>query len=201
MREIKKKRPSCKAYSPCKSYSLWKMVSLGQKLKMSKTCEKPFQGNIRVVLCKKPARKNKNIQEIRDILQKLAILSKPIAQAKAIAFAKWSVWVQKLKISKTSKKPFYMIIRNVLCKKTARKNKTNIREMSQNFAKSAIMQGLQPMQRLQPLQNGQFGLKIKNGQFGLKIKNFKNMRKTILQKHYNCSVQKNHSKKHQILEK
>ena len=37
------------------------------------------------------------------------------------------------------------------------------------------------MQRLQPL---------KNGQFGLKIKNAKNMRKTILQDYLSCSVQK-----------
>ena len=37
------------------------------------------------------------------------------------------------------------------------------------------------MQRLEPLQNGQFGSKIKNA---------KNMRKPILQEHYSCSVQK-----------
>ena len=37
------------------------------------------------------------------------------------------------------------------------------------------------MQRLYPLQNGQFESKIKNP---------KNMRKTILQEHYSCSVQK-----------
>ena len=37
------------------------------------------------------------------------------------------------------------------------------------------------MQKLQPLQNCQFGSKIKNA---------KNMRKTILQDHYSCSAQK-----------
>ena len=37
------------------------------------------------------------------------------------------------------------------------------------------------MQRLSPLQNGQFGPKIKNA---------RNMRQTILQEHYSCSVQK-----------
>ena len=37
------------------------------------------------------------------------------------------------------------------------------------------------MQRLLPLQNGQFGSKIKNA---------KNMPKTILQQHQSCSVQK-----------
>ena len=37
------------------------------------------------------------------------------------------------------------------------------------------------MQRLRPLQNGQFGSKIKNA---------KTMPKSILQQHFNCSVQK-----------
>ena len=52
-------RPSCKGYSPCK------MLSLGQKLEMPKTCEKPFYKNIRVVLCKKPLEKTPNIREKR----------------------------------------------------------------------------------------------------------------------------------------
>ena len=52
-------RPSCKGYSP------WKMVSLGQKLKMPKTCEKPLYKNVRVVLCKKPLEKTPNIPEMR----------------------------------------------------------------------------------------------------------------------------------------
>ena len=42
---------------------------------------------------------------------------------------------------------------------------------------------------------------LENGQFGSKIKNGKNMRKTMLQDYMSCSVQKNRSKKHQILEK
>ena len=42
-----------KGYSPCQCYSHCKMVSLGQKLKMRKTCEKRFYKNIRVILCKK----------------------------------------------------------------------------------------------------------------------------------------------------
>ena len=40
---------SGKGYSPCKGYSSCKIVSLGPKLKMPKTCEKPFYRNIRVV--------------------------------------------------------------------------------------------------------------------------------------------------------
>ena len=41
------------------------------------------------------------------------------------------------------------------------------------------------MQRLWPLQNDQFWSNIRNAQ---------NMRKTILQEHYSCSVQKNPKK-------
>ena len=69
-------RPSCKGYSPCKGYSLCKIVTLGQKLKMPKTCEKRFYKNIGVVLCKKPLQKTPNIREMRPfwksaILQRL----------------------------------------------------------------------------------------------------------------------------------
>ena len=86
-------RPLCKGYSPCKRYNLCKMVSLRQKLKMPRTCEKPFYNNIKVVLCKKPFEKTPNIREMRQIF-KIADLAKAIAHAKAIAFTKWSVWVK-----------------------------------------------------------------------------------------------------------
>ena len=36
---------------------------------------------------------------------------------------------------------------------------------------------------------------MQNGKFGSKIKNAKNMRKTILQEHWSCSVQKTARKK------
>ena len=58
-------RPSCKGYSPWKGYSLCKMVSMGQKLKMPKTCEKQFNKNIRIVMCKTPLEKTPNIRERR----------------------------------------------------------------------------------------------------------------------------------------
>ena len=48
-------------YSPCKGYSLCKMISLGQKLKITKTCVKSFYENSRVVLCKKPLEKTPHI--------------------------------------------------------------------------------------------------------------------------------------------
>ena len=46
----------CKSYSPCKIYSL------GQKIKLPKTCENRFCKRIRVVLCKKRLQKNDNIR-------------------------------------------------------------------------------------------------------------------------------------------
>ena len=75
------KGPSCKGYNLCK------IVSLGQKLKMPKTWGKRFCKNIRVVLCKKTARKNTKYSRNETIL-KIGHL------AKAIAFLKWSFWVK-----------------------------------------------------------------------------------------------------------
>ena len=49
---------------PCKGYSLYTMVSLGQKLKMQKTCEKPFYKNTGVGLCKKLFQTTPNIREM-----------------------------------------------------------------------------------------------------------------------------------------
>ena len=60
---------------------------------MQKTCEKRFDKNIRVVLCKKTARKNTKYSTNETIL-KIGYLAKAIAHAQAIAFAKWSVWVK-----------------------------------------------------------------------------------------------------------
>ena len=71
----------------CKGYSLFKMVSLGQKLKFTKTCEKRFFNHIRVVLCKKTARENTKYSRNGTIL-------KIGHRAKATALAKWSVWLK-----------------------------------------------------------------------------------------------------------
>ena len=59
------------------------MVKLGQKLKMPKTCEKPFYKKIRVVLWKNRA-KNTQDSSIETIL-KIGHLAKAIAHPKAIA--------------------------------------------------------------------------------------------------------------------
>ena len=68
----------------CKDYRLCKMVSLGQKFKRPKTCEKGFYKHVRVVLCKKTAWKNTKYSR-NETTFKIGDL------AKAIDFAKWSV--------------------------------------------------------------------------------------------------------------
>ena len=103
------------------------MVSLGQKLKMPKTCEKPFYNNIKVVLCKKQIEKNTKYSRNETSL-KIGHLAKAIAHAKAIAFAKWSVLNHKLKMPKTCEKQFCKNIKAVLCKKQIQKT-PNIPEM------------------------------------------------------------------------
>ena len=70
----------------CKGYRLCKMVSLGQKLKWPKTCDKRFYEHIRVFLCKKPLKKAKYSRN--ESILKMGRL------AKAIDFAKWWVLVK-----------------------------------------------------------------------------------------------------------
>ena len=53
------KWPQFKGYSPCK------ILSLGQKIEMRKTCEKPFYKHIQVVLCKTRLQKTANSREMR----------------------------------------------------------------------------------------------------------------------------------------
>ena len=83
---------------------------------------------------------------------------------------------QKLKMPKTCHKRLYKHIRLVLCKKRLQKA-ANIWEMRQ-FWKLAKMA---TMQRLYPLQSGHFGSKIKIA---------KSMRKTAVEAHYSCIMQK-----------
>ena len=67
------KGPQCEGY-----YSLCKMVSLGQKLKMPKTCDKRLYKHIRLVLCKKRLQKAANIWEMRPFwkLAKMATMQR-----------------------------------------------------------------------------------------------------------------------------
>ena len=115
-------RPSCKGYSPCKGYSLWKMVTLGQKLKMRKTCEKLFHNNIRVVLCKKPLQKTPNIREMCYFENRPSCKGYSPCKCKGSSLWKMVSFGQKLKMPKTCEKPFHENIRVVLYKKPLRKN-------------------------------------------------------------------------------
>ena len=63
------------------------MVSLAQKLKWPKTCEKRFYKHVRVVHCKKTAGKN-TIYSRNKTIVKIGHL------AKAIDFARWSAWLK-----------------------------------------------------------------------------------------------------------
>ena len=87
------------------------MVSLGQKLKMPKTCEKPFYKNIKVVVCKKPLEKTPNIQEMRQVWKCKGPSCKGYrgyrpwkGHAKAIAFAKNGQFGSKIKNAKNMRK-------------------------------------------------------------------------------------------------
>ena len=107
----------------CKGYSLWKMVSLGQKIKLPKTCEKLFYKHITDVLCKKRLQKTINIREMRRFWK----LEKS-RQCKGYSLWKMVNLGQKIKLPKTCEKLFYKHITNVLCKKRLQKT-INIREM------------------------------------------------------------------------
>ena len=48
------KLPQCKAYGPCK------ILSLGQNIKLPKTCKKRLYKHVRLVLCKKRLQKTAN---------------------------------------------------------------------------------------------------------------------------------------------
>ena len=188
----------------CKGYRLCKMVSLAQKFKWPKTCEKRFYKHVRVVLCKK-ARKKPHVFEKWDHFEnrpsckgyrlcKMVSLAQKLKWPKTCEkrfwpkakngsgstlqlfcaknrckkhqiFVKWDHFeiqqsckgyrlfkmvslAQKLKWPKTWKKRFCKQVRVVLCKKPLEKTPI-IREM-RPFWKSAILR------RLQTLKNGQF---------------------------------------------
>ena len=66
------------------------MLSLGEKLKFSKTCEKRFQKHIGVVFCKKQLKKTPSIRKMTSFGK----MAKIGHNAWSIAFAKFSVWVK-----------------------------------------------------------------------------------------------------------
>ena len=88
---------------------------------MQKNILKTFLQDIPVVLCKKTARKNSYYSKNETIL-KIGINGN---QAKALAFAKRSLWIKKVK---KHAKAFLQDIPVVLCKKQLEK-RINIRKM------------------------------------------------------------------------
>ena len=96
----------------CKGYSLCKMDSLGQKVKLPKTCEKLFYKHITDVLYKKQLPKTTHIREMRRFwkLEKWP-------QCKGYSLWKMVSLGQKIKLAKTCEKLFYKHITDVLCKK------------------------------------------------------------------------------------
>ena len=71
---------NCQKWSQCKGYSPCKMVSLVQKLKMLKWCEKLFYNSIRVVVCKKRLQKKASTRKMRRFwkLPKMAKMQRPM---------------------------------------------------------------------------------------------------------------------------
>ena len=122
-------RPSRKGYSPCKCFSLCKMVSLAQKLKIPKTCEKPFYKNIKVVLCKKTAPKNNKYSRNETSFENRPSC-KGYKPCRGCSLCKMIILGQKFKMLQTCEKPFYKNFKVVLCKKPLKKT-LNIREIRQ----------------------------------------------------------------------
>ena len=103
-----KNRPSCKGYSPCE------ILTLGQKLKLQKTCQNLFYKSFRVVLRKNPLKKTPNIREIRPFL-KSAILQR-------LQHMQNSHFGSKIKILKNMSRSILQIIYSCSVQKTAPKN-------------------------------------------------------------------------------
>jgi len=94
------------------------MLTLGQKLKLKKTCQNPYYKSFRVVLCKKPSKKTPNIRELRSF-EKSANMYRPMQNPH---------FGSKIKIRKTCQNPFCKSFSVVLSKKPLEKT-PNVREM------------------------------------------------------------------------
>ena len=141
-------------YSPCK------MLSLGQKLKMPKRCEKRLFDPIKDVVHKKPLQKTPNIAKKEQFEN-----GQNRPRSMGYSPCKMLSLVQKLKIPKRCEKRLFHHITDVVRNKPLQKT-LNIgkKRTVWKWRESATMHGLWPMQ---------------NAQFGSKIKNTKKVRKTI----------------------
>ena len=134
------KWPQCKGYSPCKIHSL------GQKMKVPKTCGRRFYKHITVVLCKKRLEKTANIRKMRAIWKWPQY--KGYSPCKILCLKKWNYLRHAKNVSTSTLQVFYV---NKRLQKTA--NNRNMRAFWK-WPKMATMQRL-------PMQNTQFGWKNK----------------------------------------
>ena len=122
--------PQCKGYSPCK------ILSLDQKIKLPKTCQKCCYKQNQVILCKKRLQKKTHIRKMRAFWKwpKMATMQRPMQNTQ---------FGSKIKLPKTCEKRLYKHIQVVVCKKRLQKTE-NIRKMRAfwKWPKMATMQRL-----------------------------------------------------------
>ena len=126
------KWPQCKGYSPCK------ILTLGQKIKLPKTCEKRFYKHIKLFYAKNGSKKQLIFEKWEHFEN-----GQKWPQCKGYSPCKILTLGQKIKLPKTCEKRFYKHIRVVLCKKRLQKT-ANIRKMRAfwKWPKMATMQRL-----------------------------------------------------------
>ena len=99
-----KSRSTCKGYSPCKEYGLCKMVSLGQKLKMPKTCENHSTRSLELFCAKDRSKKHQIFEKWDDFENRPSC--KGYSPCKGYGLCKMVSLGQKLKMAKPFEKPF-----------------------------------------------------------------------------------------------
>ena len=155
----------------CKGYSLCKMVSLRQKIKLLKTCEKRLHKHITAVLFKKRSKKHLIFEKWDDFenRQKWPL-------CKGYSLCKMVSLRQKIKLLKTCEKRLHKHITAVLFKKRSKKHLI--------FEKWDDFENRQKW----PLCKGYSLFKMVS--LRQKSKYARNMRKTTVQAHYICFMQK-----------
>ena len=159
-------KKSCKGYSPSKGYSLCKIVTLGQKLKMPKNAKNDSTRTSELFYAKNRSKKHQ-IFEKRDHFEDH--FAKAIAHAKAIAFAKLSLWAKNKKFQRHAIKRFPWTLELFCAKSCSKKHQRS--EKWYHFENRPSCKGYSPCK----------GYTLcKMVSLGQKLKIAKNMRKTIL---------------------
>ena len=125
-------------------YSLCKMVSFGQKLKMPKHAKNRSKRTLKLFCAKNSSKKNQIFEKWDKFENRPSC--KGYSLCIGYSLCKMVSLGQKVKMPKTCEKPFYKNIKVVVCKTPLAKT-PNIRQMRQVW-KSAILQRLEPLQRL-----------------------------------------------------